>query len=204
MTRLDRVVQIAQVIIAACAVAALAFAIYQNVETSAVLKSAGEAFSSQTFPVVKFSHYIWLKGGSELSCKVPAEGIMAYAQNMSGIPVIISSHSLTLRMGDRPIMQGTPEKTFGEQGSRILAPGESTTDARGGVDFRPYYARLHGTSGAQMNFDIAVSYSSVTTGRCYKYSGKITIYDDCNKPEQRAQAVSKESISEVACDKSGP
>jgi hypothetical protein len=68
----------AETIISACAVATLAFAIYQNQQTSHLLQSAYYAFEASVYPTIGFDHYQWNVTSSGLSCETPPHGVNVY------------------------------------------------------------------------------------------------------------------------------
>jgi hypothetical protein len=201
MSRYKKALLAANAIIAACAVAALGFAVYQNVQMAEVLESARDAFSTQAFPVVKFMRNDWIVAERPWpSCENPAHGINVAVQNMSGVPVITKKLHLALRMGDRQILDQPSERTIGTD-SKILAPGEPTSMAIAEDVFKGHFARLKGPdAGPLLNFDVGVTYASLTTGRCYQYEGTVTVLYDCRYPtDHRGQTVSEKPIVQIPC-----
>ena len=175
---------------------------YQNGQTASVLESARHAFTSSAFPVVKFSHYQWTGGDPQrgLSCENPADGINVYVRNASNVPVYINSMHVTLRMGERQILEKA-ERILGSSASGInLAPGEVTAELKNGKDFKEYYTRLNGTNSATfLNFDVEVDYTSLPTRQCYQYRGTVTLLDSCHIPTQDHHYSSEKPIVQIPC-----
>jgi hypothetical protein len=199
VTRFEKAILIANVILASCAVATLGFQIRQDALSAGVFKAAHEAFSAQALPVVKFSRYQWNIGPQGLSCENPAFGINVYVRNMSLVPVLRNDVQLSFRMGDQPVFEEPAERTFGRSGL-ILAAGEEAATGITHDEFGKYYARLRGDeSTVFLSFDVKATYTSLTTGRCYQYEGTVTLLDDCQLPQQHHWSLYEKPIREVAC-----
>ena len=189
---------VAHVLIAVCAVGALAFSIHQNWQIAGVVASAGEAFRAQSIPIVKFDHYQWNTAGPKLDCDNPAIGINVYYRNVSGVPVAIELDdppTLDVRMGERSLAPA--ETTLHNPGDKLLAPGESvaisTVNAN---DFPDLYRRLRGQQTPPvLNATITVTYRSLVSSERYRYRGTVQIFDHCESPRQRRFSVGDESLT---------
>jgi hypothetical protein len=60
------------------------------------------------------------------------------------------------------------------------------------------YTRLKGYgTPPYLNFDLSITFRSLASGKRYRYDGKITMYEDCQLPNQRRFAVGPEAITEI-------
>lgn len=55
----EKCMLVANMVMAIAAICTLAFAIYQNAESAAVMNSAKDAFAAQAYPLVRFAGYGW-------------------------------------------------------------------------------------------------------------------------------------------------
>jgi hypothetical protein len=170
---------IAQVVTALCALGALGYAIHQNRETAALLAHARDAFSVQSFPVVKQDgRFDWnVNPGQQLSCSTPPSGISVYFRNFSGVPVALEESTVKLFHGERGLL-GNPAIRYGPGGESILPPGVSVSVVQGGKDFSEVYTRLT-EHPPYLNFELIIIYRSLITGERYRYTGKAHIHHTC-------------------------
>jgi hypothetical protein len=48
-----------------------------------------------------------------------------------------------------------------------------------------------------LNFELGVTFRSLVSGKRYRYTGKITLYEDCCLSDQRRYAVGPETMPET-------
>lgn len=164
------------------------------------LDAARDAFSAQAFPVVKFSHYQFYMPStpSKGECDPSANGLNVYVRNFSGVPVVLTLFDVEFRMGQRPMFVQEAERSVGNAGDVVLAPGEIMGRGRLDKTFPDFYKRLRGTGIATfMNFDVKVEYASLSSGKRYSSTETITMLDDCRFPTQRNFTRDKATIVEL-------
>jgi hypothetical protein len=180
----------------------LVFALRQSSKTAELLDHARDAFVAQSFPVVKFDRYQWVNApNASISCTNPTVGLNVYYRNFSGVPVIIEEADFNIKMGERPLFTG-PAEIEDIQREAILPPGISLATGKTGSPIHEVYPRLRGRNAPPyMNFEMTITYRSLVSGKRYRYTGKVIMYEDCGLPNQRFFALAGETLAEIPTQK---
>ncbi len=190
--------KIAQILTALVAIAGFVYALHQGQRTAELILEAQEGFRALAVPLVVFERYQWITSPKGMTCKNPPSGVNVYIRNMSGIPVALDKFSVTIRIGDRIIVQPTDaEKTIGGEGGAIIPAGGATSQGLISNAISENYPRLQGDSDPHMSFDLVADYHTLTTHRYFKYSSRITLLEDCRIPGQRRYSKYREKFDAI-------
>jgi hypothetical protein len=189
----------AQIFVAIVAFVSLLLTAYQSRKTAELLSHARDAFVAQSVPLVKFDSHQWVTTPEGFGCAKPVHGINVYYRNFSGVPVAIEHADLEIKRGDRPLLQGPPEVDDPMKGETILPPGVKTATGWRGEHIQKAYPLLQGEdSPPYINFDVQVTFRSLVSGKRYRYTGNVILYEDCRLPAQTNFAVGQERIDEIS------